>query len=347
MAAAAEPTIALRLAVILFLVPLAYIAAFVAFSYATADITDGRWAARMTEYLQTLDPDTLGLLGAHSRFVWSGLAVLFPLIMISAGGFALVVIARQAAPFRTAAVGAFVILAVAVAAVAWTLGPRQLSSCLLVPCGSGCVTESTGELFLIIPYMAGVFCGIYGESFVSFFLGFFSLAGPVQIAVTILTYAAAVSLVLSPRSAGPATTAELRQRNAAFRLLLVFASAMLTLTGIMELTLWGWLAEIAAEWDHALKLRSLQAGSALYWGLCNSALLLLVFVPLGSLLARQARTLAEAHNEGATLPALETWEREHGVTLMGRGAWPQVTGIIAPLLPGALAFLFQSALGGG
>jgi uncharacterized integral membrane protein len=44
---------------------------------------------------------------------------------------------------------------------------------------------------------------------------------------------------------------------------------------------------------------------------------------------------------------LETWEREQGVTLLGRAAWPQVVGILAPLLTGALTFLFQTTLGGG
>ena len=73
----------------------------------------------------------------------------------------------------------------------------------------------------------------------------------------------------------------------------------------------------------------------------------LVFAPLGSVLAKDARALARAHNEGASMPALETWEREHGVTLPGRAAWPQVVGILAPLPTGALTFLFQSTLGGG
>jgi hypothetical protein len=92
-------------------------------------------------------------------------------------------------------------------------------------------------------------------------------------------------------------------------------------------------------------LRSLQIGSALYWGMCNSALMLLVFAPIALLLARQARALAQVHNAGAPLAALEAWEREHGITLHGRAMWAQLGGILAPLLTGALAFLFEITAG--
>ena len=46
----------------------------------------------------------------------------------------------------------------------------------------------------------------------------------------------------------------------------LLSSALLTYTGLMELSLWGWLAEIGAGWDQAAKLRGLQIGSTLYWG---------------------------------------------------------------------------------
>ncbi len=162
-----------------------------------------------------------------------------------------------------------------------------------------------------------------------------------------LLYAAALSLILRPVSAADGEAAAgLRRSTADFRLLLVLSSALLTYTGLMELSLWGWLAEIGATFDTDGRLRSLQVGSTLYWGICNSASLLLLYLPLAGLLKARARALAEARNPDAALPALETWEREEGITLMGRGAWPQVVSLLAPLLTGAFAFLFQSALGG-
>jgi hypothetical protein len=71
------------------------------------------------------------------------------------------------------------------------------------------------------------------------------------------------------------------------------------------------------------------------------------FAPIAIVLARQARALARLHNAGAATPAREAWEREHGVTLHGRAMWPQVVGVLAPLLTGAFAFLFEKTVGAG
>jgi len=319
----------------------------VVFSYATDNIRDGGWALLLVDHLASLDSDTLNLLGARSRFVWSALTVLFALTMVSASAFSLAVLARRAVAFRTPILGAIVLFSVVLGVAAWVLGPAQFSGCAFDPCGETCATKSTGRPFLIIPYMGAIFCRIYEPTFVAFFWGFFTVAGAIQTSINALFFVAALSLIVGPRSTEQSALVDLGQRISDFRVLLILASVVLTLTGLTELTLWGWLAEIAAGWQLAEKIRNLQVGSTLYWGVCNSALMLLVFAPLGSVLARQARALARAHNEGASVPALETWEREQGVTLLGRAAWPQVIGILAPLLTGALTFLFQTTLGGG
>ena len=343
---AAPPSAAFHLGILVGLAPIQYIGAFVVFYYGTLDISDGRWVKLIVDYLGTINPDLLSLLGVRSRLVWSALAVLYALIMASAGAYSLVVLARRAGPFRAPVVGAFALVSIAVGVATWVLGPSQFSACAGDPCGAGCATKSTGIPFSIIPYMGAVFCRIYEPSFVSFFWSFYTVALPVQVPVYILTFAAGISLIIGPRSMGRWTTADLRQRIADFRVLFILYSAIVTLFGLSELTMWGWLADIAAGSKHAEYFRNLQIGSALFWGMCNSALLLLFFAPLGSLLARLARALADLHCEGASIPALEEWEREQGVSLLGRAAWPQIAGILAPLLTAALAFLFQSAVGG-
>jgi hypothetical protein len=301
----------------------------------------------LVDHLAILDSRTLNLLGARSRFIWSALTVLFALTMVSAGAFSLVVLARRAVAYRTPILGAIVLFSIVLGVAAWVLGPSQFWGCAFDPCGETCATKSTGRPFLIIPYMGAIFCRIYEPSFVAFFWDFFTVAGAIQASINVLFLVAALSLIVAPRSTERNAIADLGQRISDFRALLILASVILTLAGLTELTLWGWLAEIAAGWQLADKLRSLQVGSALYWGVCNSALMLLVFAPLGSVLAKEARALARSHNEGASIPALETWEREQDVTLLGRAAWPQVVGILAPLLTGALTFLFQTTLGGG
>ena len=343
---------AATLALLFVLVPTTFIAAQVGFAYATLDIARGGWAAQLAGYVNDIDPTTRPVLGAHSRFVWSALAVLFPVLMVTAGATSLIVLARLPRPFKAPVVAMSMALSILIGVAFWLPGAAQLSGCITQPCGTACATKSGEGLFLIIPYMGGIFCGLYQTGFVSAFLGFFSIAGPIQVAVTTLLYAAALSLLLRAGGAAAATAsgqaiAGYRQTTADFRLLLAFSSAILTYTCLMELSLWGWLVEIGADWDHAAELRSFQVGSTLYWGICNTAVMVMLYLPLANVLMRQARALAERHSAGAAIPALETWEREQGVTLMGRGAWPQIVGLLAPLLTGALAFLFQSSVGGG
>ncbi len=336
---------AARLGLLFGLVPATFFGAQAGFLIATLDIAQGGWAGQLAEWLGDQDSATRGLLGGHSRFVWAALAVLFPVLMVTAAAASLIVLARLPRPFKAPAL----VVAAALAALAflgfWLPGAGRLAGCFAAPCGPDCATTSGEGLFLIIPYMGGIFCGLYDSGFVAVFLGFFTVAGPLQSAVTVLLYAAALSLILRPAADGEAA-AGLRRSTADFRLLLTLSSALLTYTGLMELSLWGWLAEIGATLDTDGRLRNLQVGSTLYWGICNSASLLLLYLPLAGLLKARARALAEARNPDAALPALETWEREEGITLMGRGAWPQVVSLLAPLLTGAFAFLFQSALGG-
>lgn len=272
--------------------------------------------------------------------------MLYVPMMLFTSAFSLVVIARRAGPYRTQVVSVFVIFAVAVGVAVWFLTVRQFSGCFVDPC-EGCATQSAGFPFSVVPYMGNVFCHIYERPFVRLFRTFFAGMGPVHIATLALFFAAVLSLIVGPRSIEWWTIADLRQRVSDFLVILILGSIILTHTGLSELILWGWLVEIADGWQHAEKLRNLQLGSALFWGMCNSALMLLVFAPIGLLLARQARALAHLHNEGASKPALKAWEREHGVTLRGQAMWPQIGGVLAPLLTGALAFLFEKAVGAG
>ncbi len=338
---------AARLGLLFGLVPATFLGAQAGFLAATLDLAQGGWAEQLAGSLGGEDSATRGLLGGHSRFVWAALAVLFPVLMATAAAAGLIVLARLPRPYKAPALVAAAALAALTFLGFWLTGAGRLAGCLATPCGPACATTSGEQLFLIIPYMGRIFCSLYDSGFVAVFLGFFTLAGPLQSAVTVLLYAAALSLILRPASAADREAAAgLRRGTADFRLLLVLSSALLTYTGLMELSLWGWLAEIGAEWDEDGRLRNLQVGSTLYWGICNSASLLLLYLPLASLLKARARALAEARNPDAALPALETWERDQGITLMGRGAWPQVVSLLAPLLTGAFAFLFQSALGG-
>jgi hypothetical protein len=327
--------------------PLYFIGAFVVYSYATVALEDGAWASLIVDFLEPVDCDIRRLLGARSKFVWSGLAMLYVPMMVFTSAFSLTIIARRAGPYSKPVVGALVILASALGVAVLFLGAGQWSAGFVDACGEGCAPPSTGFPFSVVPYMGDIFCHIYEPPFVAFFRRFLAVAGPVHIATLTLFFAAALSLIVGPRSIEQWTIEDLRQRVSDFLVILLLGSVILTHTGLSELTLWGWLVEIANGWPHAEKLRNLQLGSALFWGMCNSALMLLVFAPIGVLLARQARALSHLHNEGASVPALEAWERQHGVTLRGRALWPQIGGVLAPLLTGALAFLFEMAVGSG
>lgn len=322
--------------------------AFVVYSYATFDLEDGAWASLIVDFVEPVDCDLRHLLGARSKFVWSGLAMLYVPMVVLTSTFSLVVIARRAGLYKKPVVGAFVIFASAVGAAVWFLGADPSTTGYFVDaCGKGCAKESTGFPFSVVPYLGNVFCHIYEPPFVVFFRRFIALVAPIHIATLTLFFAATLSLIVGPRSIERWPISDLRQRVSDFLVILILGSIILTHTGLSELTFWGWLVEIADGWRHADKLRDLQLGSALFWGMCNSALMLLVFAPIGVLLARQARALAHVHNEGASTPKLEAWEREHGVTLRGRAMWPQIAGVLAPLLTGALAFLFEKAVGAG
>ncbi len=227
----------------------------------------------------------------------------------------------------------FALAAMVLGACVWLLGARQLSGCFADACGATCANTSPGFPFSIVRYLGALFCRLYDPSFVTFFRRFFVLVGPVHMATIALYFAATLSLLVGPRGVKSWSIADLRQRVSDFLVILLLGSTLLTLTALTELTLWGWFAEIAQGWAEVAALRSLQIGSALYWGMCNSALMLLVFAPIALLLARQARALAQLHNAGAPLAALEAWEREHGITLHGRALWAQLGGILAPLLP--------------
>lgn len=336
------------LIVLLILMPVYYLGANAAFSYATLDLRDGHWASLIIDHL---GPDARGealdLLGDRSRLIWSALAMLYLLVMVSTGALTLIILARTAGRYWKPMVGALAGLAIGVGAAAWW-GVAQSSGCLVDPCGEGCPTTSDGRLFSVVPYMGDIFCRIrYEPSFVTWFQGFYTVTVPFHNVILMLFLLATLSLIVGPPSTEQWTVEDLRQRVFDFLVLIILGSAILTIMGLFELTLWGWLVEIADGWEHATKLRNLQVGSVLFWGMCNSTLMLLVSAPIGVLLARRARALARAHNEGATTPALVAWEREHGVTLLGRAMWPQIGGVLAPLLTGALAFLFQSAAGGG
>lgn len=351
----AAPAQALPLALLLILVPLVYIGSFIAFSYGTLDLLDGRWAVQLIGHLEGLDRTLAGLLGARSRLVWAALTLLFLLAMTAATGVGLLVLARRAGRHRWPVLGASVAIATIFGLVFWFLAQRQFAGCLFEVCGPTCAATSSGSPFLIIPYMGGVFCRLYDPAFVGFFWAFFGIAVPLQAPVNLLFFIAVLSLVVGPRGIADWNAAELRQRNSDFRGLLLIGSALLTLTVLMELTLWGWLAELAAGWPEVQRLHNLQIGSALFWGVCNTAMLLLTFAPIGHHLRRLSRALAisqcdapdQSAGRPADLPALETWERDHGITLMGRTAWPQILALLAPLLTGAFAFLFESSLGGG
>lgn len=333
------------LAILVIVTPLYFLATFVAFSYATADLVNGRWAAMLVAFVQSTDRDVLNLLGSRSKFVWSGLAVIYVLLMAFTAAFSLFVVARRAGPYRRSVLCTLVGAAITFGVVIWFLEASQLAGCFANACGGGCPTSSTGAPFSLVPYMGGVFCRIYDPSFVSFFRIFIALSAPFHFAILMLFFAAQLSLLVGPRALAQWTAADLRTRVLEFLIILVLGSALLTHGEVLELTLWGWLVEIAGDWQHAAQLRNLQVGSALYWGMCNSALMLLVFVPIGVWLTIQARAVARMHNEGASIPTLETWERDHGVTLRGHAMWPQIVAVLAPLLTGALAFLFEKAVG--
>jgi hypothetical protein len=327
--------------------PAYFLAAFVVYTYATVDLVDGRWASLLIGFVESGKGDLPHLLGARSRFVWLGLVMLYVPLMACASVFSLIVVARRAGLHSKAVMGGVLTLAIAVGVAVWLVGASQTDCLLTTPCAAACLVGSEGVPFSVIPYMGDVFCRIYHTSFVEFFRRFLALAAPVHMATMTLFFAAALSLIVGPRSIDQWTIADLRQRVSDFLVILILGSAILTHTALTELTWWGWFVEIAEGWQNVEVLRSLQLGSALYWGMCNSALMLLVFAPIGLLLTRQARALAQLHNEGASLPALEAWEREHGITLRGRALWPQIGGVLAPLLTGALAFLFERAVGAG
>ena len=318
--------------------PAFFIGAFVVYTYATVDLEDGRWVNLIIGFVESANRELPHLLGARSRFVWLGLVMLYVPLMAFASAFSLAVIARWG--HGTAFAGGFAIVVMAAGVAVWLLGASQFSGCFADACGEGCRPKSTGFPFSVVPYLGDVFCRIYDPSFVAFFRRFFVVMGPAHLATMTLFFAAALSLIVGPRSIDQWTIVDLRQRVSDFLVILILGSAILTHTAISELTLWGWFVEIAEGWQNVEVLRSLQLGSALYWGMCNSALMLLVFAPIGLLLTRQARALAQ-------LPALEAWEREHGITLRGRALWPQIGGVLAPLLTGALAFLFERAVGAG
>ena len=327
--------------------PAFFLTAFVVYGYATADLVDGRWASLILAFLEETPNDLPQLLGARSRFVWLGLVMLYVPLMLCISAFSLMVVARRAGDHARLAVGALALVALALAVGVWLLGARQLSGCFADACGATCANTSPGFPFSIVRYLGALFCRLYDPSFVAFFRRFFVLVGPVHMATIAFFFAAVLSLLVGPREIERWTLTDLRQRVSDFLVILILGSALLTLTALTELTLWGWFVEIAQGWRDVAVLRSLQIGSALYWGMCNSALMLLVFAPIAMLLARRARALARLHNAGAAPPALEAWEREHGVTLHGRAMWPQVVGVLAPLLTGAFAFLFEHTLGGG
>jgi hypothetical protein len=343
----AGPSSAWCLAILVVAAPAYYLTAFVVYGYATADLVDGRWAGLILAFLEETPSELPQLLGARSRFIWLGLVMLYVPLMLSISAFSLVVVARRAGDHARLAVGALAIVAAACGAGVWLLGANQLSGCFTDACGATCAATSTGFPFSIVRYLGALFCRLYDPSFVAFFRRFFVLVGPVHLATMALYFAAILSLLVGPRKAERRTITDLRQRVSDFLVILILGSALLTLTALTELTLWGWFVEIADGWPDVAVLRSLQIGSALYWGMCNSALMLLAFAPIAIVLARQARALARLHNAGAATPALEAWEREHGVTLHGRAMWPQVVGVLAPLLTGAFAFLFEKTVGAG
>jgi hypothetical protein len=336
------------LIILLILLPVYYLGANVAFSYATMDLREGHWVSLIIDHLRPDDRgEPLDLLGARSRLIWSALAMLYLLVMVSTGAFSLIVLVSRAGRYWKPMVGALAVLAIGVGAGAWW-GVAQSSGCVVDPCGEGCPTTSDGIFFSVVPYMGEVFCRIrYERSFVTWFQGFYAVTVPCHQAIMMSFFLATLSLIVGPPSTEQWTVEDLRQRVSDLLVLVMLGSAILTIMGLFELTLWGWLAEIADDWEHAAKLRNLQVGSALFWGMSNSTLMVLVFAPIGVLLQRRARALARVHNEGASTPALVAWEREHGVTLLGRAIWPQIGGVLAPLLTGALAFLFQSVVGGG
>ena len=171
---------AARLGLLFGLVPATFFGAQAGFVAATLDIAQGGWAGQLAGSLTGQDSATLGLLGAHSRFVWAALAVLFPVLMATAAAASLIVLARLPRPFKALILLAAAALAALTFLGFWLPGAGRLAGCLAAPCGPDCATTSGQGLFLIIPYMGGIFCGLYESGFVAAFLGFFSLAGPLQ-----------------------------------------------------------------------------------------------------------------------------------------------------------------------
>ncbi|MEM7023010.1 MAG: hypothetical protein AAF637_10505 [Pseudomonadota bacterium] len=331
------------LALVAIVAPIYYFGAFAVYGYATSDLVDGRWVSQIISFLRSGEDDLPQLLGARSRFLWLGLVMLYVPLILSVCVFSLVIVARRTGEHARVVVGGLIVVALAFGGGVWLLAASQIAGCLTDACGPGCATTSGGYPFSIIRYLGGVFCQLYDPAFVAFFRGYNILVGPVHMIAVVLFFAAVLSLTLGRIDQW--RIEDLRQRVSDFLVILLLGSALFTYMALLELTLWGWFVEIADGWAEVGALQNLQLGSTLFWGMTNSALMLLVFAPIGLLLARQSRVLAEHHNDGASPPELEAWEREHGITLHGRALWTQFGGMLAPLLTGALAFLFERAVG--
>lgn len=340
-----DSTTALCLAILFVVTPVFFFVTLVAFSYATADLVNGVWAVQLIAFVQAGEHEATNLLGSRNRFVWSALAVIYVPTMLFTSAYSLFVVGRRSGLLAGPVVGALVIAAIVLGTLVWFAQASQLAGCFADACGAQCPTGSSGAPFSLVPYLGAVFCSIYEPSFVGFFRTFIALTAPLHFVTQMLFLAAVLSLLAGPRSIEQWTTADLKKRVFDFMMMLILGSAMFTHTGLLELTLWGWLVEIAGDWPAAMELRNIQVGSTLYWGICNSALMLVVFVPIGILLNRQARALARTRNRDATDAELEAWERSQGVTLRAHALGPQIGALLAPLLTGSFAFLFEQVAG--
>lgn len=312
---------------------------------ATDGYRDGAWACAVITALAENEDAIRPMVGVRGMLLYASIASAFLLSAVALGVYSTWILIRIFERHSGKVAVASIACTAALLMYALYIELPRYEPLMHANLEDGCEFDVLDVRFGFEPYRNAIFEQLDGEASSLELATLLSRAvWAALVSVRVIAFIAVLALPLLLLPHGSDSIAALAERMRMFRTLLLLYSAMFTLINVYHLSSLGWLADVAAVAGADAVIREFQLGVTLYFGITNSLVLIILFAPIGVVLAGDARRLASARNPELTASALTRWEEENDLTVLGNGPIVQLLAFVAPFVVGTSFALAEKAL---
>lgn len=324
-----------------------FIAAHYLWSWLTADLRDAGWVCNLVSGASS--PGAKGMLslaGIEGRFVWAASAFVLFGVIVAIVSASLYILLAMVTRWRMLLGGVviLVLLGVLLASVFAVETDYKRYLQVLFSVQDCTFTNRQPAGFDFFRYLLVILQSTAGATTLN---GIAVIEQLLPVLVLVCNVALiAVLIALSAPHLHPLLQVEtLSKRFAYFRLLFFFGSGLFTAIALYHLSQYGWLAQIlqAQHNPGAESLRHIQRGVTLYISTLNTMAIVILFLPPGWILWRQAQTLSETELPELSRQARADWLADKQLTLFA-GPTMRILVAAAPLLVSGAIMLLEKAL---